>query len=400
MVYQGERVWDYFDDWSSDNSKNNWLGEDSRRGLVRFIDLEKLNQITTIIEAESACNLYLDHIKHILCGNYRDKRKGRLYCYITYWMASALTKHLEDRTTVGLMLQSGQGSGKGLFAQFFGQLFGHYFYHLTDSSRLTQKFNMPMKDRLLAFADESLFAGDKKVIGTLKTMQTENTFTIEPKGVNAFIANNHRRFIYSSNDPLVVNKEADDRRYQVIDVKNQKMSREEYKQIKQQWDDGGKEAFYYLLTSDPIQNVIQGFDFESEMVSTRAGLEQIKQSDPIIGWFYDILDHGGHYVWDLEGSICKWETHEDNHFSTDKDAIHQSYLKYMETHGGKTWTGGKSQLSNRLSRLHDDGIIFFEKSRDATTKGNPTVWSFESIYAARKRWDKKFNDGEDSFHSA
>ena len=400
LVYKDERVWDYFDDWSSASEKNNWLGEDDSRGLIRFIDRQKLGQITSNAQAEDACRLYQNHIMDILCGNYQGEKQRQLFEYIRYWMASALTKHLNNRTTVGLVLQSGQGSGKGLFSTFFGQLFGHYFYHLTDNSRLTQQFNMQMKDRLLVFADESVFAGDKRAVGTLKTMQTENTFTIEPKGVNAFVVNNHRRFIYSSNESWVINKEADDRRYQVIDVKNKKMTRGEYKRIEQQWNDGGKEGFYYLLKSDKIQDVIQDFDFEANMISTKAGLEQIKQSDPIIDWFYEILDNGGHYIWDFGRSICKWEMHEDNHFSTDKDAIYQSYVKYMETHGGTTWAKGKSQLSNRLSRLHEDGIIFFENSRDAKTAGNPTVWSFESIYAARKRWDKKFNDGEDSFHSA
>lgn len=167
-----------------------------------------------------------------------------------------LTRHLDDQTTVGLVLQSGQGSGKGLFASSFGELFGHYFLHLTDSNRLTRKFNLQMKDRLLVFADEVLFGGDKKSIGVLKTMQTEDTFTVEPKGVNAFIVNNHRRFIYSSNEQWIIHKEADDRRYQVIDVKNKKMSSETYKQIRQQLNDGGREALYYLLTSAEIQERI------------------------------------------------------------------------------------------------------------------------------------------------
>ena len=197
----------------------------------------------------------------------------------------------------------------------------------------------------------------------------------------------------------MVHKEADDRRYQVIDVRNKKMSTETYRQVKRQWNDGGKEALYYLLTSAEIQNQIQDFDFEANMVSTKAGVQQMIQSEPILGWFHEILDNGGHYVWSLEKSIHEWKINEDNHFSTDKDVIYRSYLKYMETQGGKNWTGGIPQLSSKLSRLHDKKIIFFQTSRDSKTKGNPTVWSFESIYAARKRWDKHLNDGEDSFHS-
>ena len=77
------------------------------------------------------------------------------------------------------------------------------------------------------------------------------------------------------------------------------------------------------------------------------------QSEPTLGWFHEILDNGGHYVWSLEKSIHEWKIDEDNLFSTDKDVIYRSYLKYMETQGGKNWPGGIPQLSSRLSRLHD-----------------------------------------------
>ena len=73
IVYQDEKVWDYFDDWSSASEKNNWLGEDQRRGLIRFIDGEKLSQIKSLEEAEQACQLYLNHITNVLCGNWQEK---------------------------------------------------------------------------------------------------------------------------------------------------------------------------------------------------------------------------------------------------------------------------------------------------------------------------------------
>ena len=398
--YAGERVWDDFDDWNSASRNNNWLGQENHRGLIRFLNAEKLAKIDSRSQAEDLCSLYLDHIESNLCGNYRNGKRQQLYDYIICWMASALTRHLEDRTTVGLVLQSGQGSGKGMFANSFGELFGHYFLHLTDNNCLTQKFNLQMKDRLLVFADEVLFGGDKKSIGVLKTMQTEDTFTIEPKGVNPFIVNNHRRFIYSSNETWVIHKEADDRRYQVIDVKNQKMSAETYQQIRQQWKDGGKEGLYYLLTLAEIQNQIQDFDFEANMVSTKAGVEQMIQSEPVLGWFNEILDNGGHYEFvDGKQIIKEWKLFQPNAFSTEKDALYDSFVRYMETHGGKTCTGGKSQLSIKLSKLHEKDIIDFDaKKRDGKTSTNVTVWSFESIQEARKRWDTHFNDGEDSFN--
>ena len=84
LVYTGERVWDYFDDWSSASEKNNWLGEDDSRGLIRFIDRQKLDQITSRAQAEDACLLYLTHISNILCGTYQGEKKKQLFKYILY----------------------------------------------------------------------------------------------------------------------------------------------------------------------------------------------------------------------------------------------------------------------------------------------------------------------------
>ncbi|MAJ71785.1 hypothetical protein CMK13_02145 [Candidatus Poribacteria bacterium] len=55
-----------------------------------------------------------------------------------------------------------------------------------------------------------------------------------------------------------------------------------------------KKHYTNLLTSAEIQNQIQDFDFEANMVSTKAVLEQMIQSEPVLGWFHEILDNGGH----------------------------------------------------------------------------------------------------------
>jgi len=90
----------------------------------------------------------------------------------------------------------------------------------------------------------------------------------------------------------MVHKEADDRRYQVIDVVNKKMSTKTYRQVKRQWNDGCKKALYYILTSAEIQNQIQDFDFdfdfdfEANIVSTKARVQQMIQSEPVLSWHH------------------------------------------------------------------------------------------------------------------
>ena len=401
-VYKEERVWDYFDDWESATWGNNWIGTDGQRGLTRFIDKEKFSRFTSVEQAKDACSLYISHIENILCGNYHGNQKKMLSEYIIKWMASCVSKHLDDRCTVALVLQSGQGTGKGMFSKFFGQLFGGFFYHLMNANRLGNTFNMLMKDRLLVFIDEAVWGGDKSQTGLVRAMQTESTMVVEMKFMNAFVANNHRRFIYSSNSEWIVAKEVGGRRFQVIDVKNQKMSKKKYLEIKYEWDTGGKEGFYYYLTSPEMQEAIHNYDFEKGMIETKGGMQQIMETQPELGWWYEILQDGGHQVKSLNGFgqqtgdlvICPWDDKTENKFhGTGTQNILDSYKNY---HPAK-FNGTKSTLSQKLSKLNQQGIIFFETKRLYEIANDPMGWIFEGISAARKRWDDHFNNGEDSF---
>lgn len=399
-IWDDEKVHDSFDDWESGTWENGWSGDDKRRGLKRFVNQDRVEQITDINQAKEQCSLYLDHIKNRICGNYEGEQKEQLYNYIVKWMASCISKHLDDRVTTALVLKSSQeGSGKGSFVQFFGQLFGSYYFHLTEGSRLDNQFNMLMKDRLLVFVDESLFAGDKKMQAKVKGMQTENTFIVEPKGIDATIVNNHRRFIYASNSEWVVAKGGSDRRFVVIDVPNKKMTKQQYLEMEGQWNNGGKEAFYYYLMSDEMQQSIQDFDFEAEMVQTKGGMQQMMLTNPEIGWWHEILQEAGHHIKnpDTSGwSICQWNYTKKNLFTTQTDSIYQSFLNYMETSGGKSYSGRKGNLATLLKNLNDEGTLLFD-NQNRDWKNNKMIWEFESIDDARKRWDEKYNNGVDSF---
>ena len=256
-----------------------------------------------------------------------------------------------------------------------------------------------MRDRLLCFCDESLFAGDKNMQAKVKGMQTENTFIIEPKGIDAEIVNNHRRFIYASNSEWVVAKEGGDRRFVVIDVPNKKMSREKYNAMAAEWANGGKEGFYYYLTSPEMQESIKHFDFEAEMVQTKGGLEQIMQTEPLIGWWHEILVEGGHMHKSLDTgawSVSKWNINDVNLHTHLTESIYQSFQHYMETSGGKTYSGRKQHLGRQLQNLQEKGIIHFDNTKRDWDSGK-MIWEFESIQDARKRWDAKWNNNEDTF---
>jgi hypothetical protein len=251
------------------SGENGWSGDNDHRGFKQLVDPDKLKQFTNTDNAKASCHLYLDHIKNTICGNYIGEQKDKSFDYIIKWMASSISEPLDDKETTALVLYSSMaGTGKGSFVRLFGQLFGSYFFHLTDSSRLDNRFNSLMRDRLLCYVDENLFAGDKTMQAILKGIQTENTFIVESKEINVEIVSNHCRFIYARTGNSGYKKNGGDRRFVVIDVPNKKMNGEKYNAMASQWANSGKEGFYYYLMSDEMQESIKHFDFKAGITSS------------------------------------------------------------------------------------------------------------------------------------
>ena len=57
---------------------------------------------------------------------------------------------------------------------------------MTGQQRLTGKFNNHLSQALFTFVDEGFWAGDKRDVGNLKAMVTEEWITIEPKFQDAY----------------------------------------------------------------------------------------------------------------------------------------------------------------------------------------------------------------------
>lgn len=113
------------------------------------------------------------------------------------------------RPGVALVIRGKQGVGKGIFVNEFKRLFGPHGIQVTQASHLVGNFNAHLRDKLLVFADEAFWAGDKRSEGRLKALVTEETNPIEMKGVDTYDAANFVRLIMASNNNWVVPASAD-----------------------------------------------------------------------------------------------------------------------------------------------------------------------------------------------
>jgi hypothetical protein len=81
-----------------------------------------------------------------------------------------------------LVLQGLEGCGKGMIIQLLGKILGHkYFYQPTDISEILGTFNYMLDNKLLVYANEMLWGGDKKQAGILKKLLTEERRTSNMK---------------------------------------------------------------------------------------------------------------------------------------------------------------------------------------------------------------------------
>lgn len=196
---------------------------------------------------QGSCELFKQHLKKIICAGNKEH-----YEYVWRWLAS-LIQHPERRSTA-LLLMGAQGTGKGVFVQGIGHLFGLHFTHIDNLTQVLGNFNYHLKSSVLVFCDEALWGGNRKDIGRVKAMITEEKMLIEPKGKDAIVLPNFRHFIFASNESWPLHLDQDDRRVMVLKVSDERRGDYEYfNKIDHELKNGGYEALLHELLSSPLQ---------------------------------------------------------------------------------------------------------------------------------------------------
>ncbi|MEO1047272.1 MAG: primase-helicase family protein [Pseudomonadota bacterium] len=176
--------------------------------------------------------------------------------WVLGWLAHAVQRPDETITTA-LVLAGPQGSGKNVFVKLLFELFAPHTLMCTQSGQLVGNFNAHLMDKAFVFANEAFFAGNKKEANVLKSLVTDETMMVEPKGVDAFQVRKHFRLILASNEARVVDLETDDRRYCVLNVDSQEWNnnRGYFRELIEAWRERGeREMFMRLLMDWPLDN--------------------------------------------------------------------------------------------------------------------------------------------------
>ena len=320
--------------------------------------------------ARGDCGLYLDHIQNNICKGDED-----LYEYVINWMADAI-QNPGRRPGVALVIRGKQGVGKGVFVNEFRRLFGPHGIQVTQSSHLVGNFNAHLRDKLLVFADEAFWAGDKRAEGQLKAMVTEENNIVEMKGVDARDAPNFARLIMASNNDWVVPASVDQRRFVVMEAGNARMQDSSYfKALRDQMEQGGRQALMQFL----LDRDLSGVELRRIPRTDALAEQQLRSLDSVGQWLYAALDAGG-FEEQGAGGVAEFHSWPTELAITE---VHACYLFYCKRHSYPRPVPS-SALGKRLNEL----LPSIEKRRISIGKGRKNAYLFTSLDDARDEFVK------------
>jgi len=209
-----------------------------------------------------------------------------LEAYLLAWLADAV-QHPERPGGVGVALVGGQGTGKSTMCRWFGALFGHHFLHVDSDQRLLGRFNAQLHNAVLVFADEAVWAGGKQGLGAFKRLVTEDTITIERKGIDPITVRNLTHLLMASNEEHAVPVGRGDRRFAVFHPSDRRRNDHRFFGAvhDQLFKNGGLEGLLYDLLEWRTEVRIAAIPETAERAAQRVHTMGTKTT-----WWQDVLN--------------------------------------------------------------------------------------------------------------
>lgn len=275
-----------------------------------------------------------DHLLQIVCAGRQD-----YFAWLIHWMARCVQQP-GKQAEVAVVLRGLKGTGKGICAQIMARIFRHHAIHISNSRHLVGNFNAHLMDGVFLFLDEAFWAGDKSGEGVLKTLITERTVMIEPKGIDSFQMPNRLKIMMASNNDWVVPASGDERRYFVLDISEARK---------------GDRAYFSSLAAAIEGDELPGFlnrllsvdlsDFDHRNPPHTEGLNKQKLigASTLRQFWHDCLWHVG-----IVGTpIGEWPT------DVVVQHLHSAYLEYAVQHGDR-YPLSDARMARELSEILPD----------------------------------------------
>ncbi len=307
------------------------------------------------------CDRFLDHLYDVICSGDDEH-----YKYLTKLCAYTL-QFPGLPSEVATVLRGEPGTGKGTFIRVFQQIFGrHHFAHLDRVEDLVQ-FNSLISGKVIVFADEAFWAGDKREIGTLKRLITEPTIRVTRKGIDSVEEANCIHLFMATNEEWSVPAQLRERRFFALNVSNKHRRNTAYfGAIEKEFREGGIAAFMHEMMQVPVTKE----DIINVPITKELRIQQNQSMALELRWWQECL-HDGRC-----GQVVPWGTW------VPVMVIYEAYRTWAREHTNRVLD--KIEFGRRLSNL-----ISPEKPKSKRINGD--VERATNVYAldeARRAFDK------------
>jgi hypothetical protein len=212
------------------------------------------------------CKRLLDILFH-LC-----ERNDEVFQWVLSWIAYPL-QHPGAKLMTAVVIHGREGAGKNLFWTAIQRIYGEYATIISQKN-LESGFNGWASRKLFIVGNEVISRQEMfHVKGAMKDYITGDVWYINEKNIAERIEANRANFTFFSNFLQPVAPDKDDRRYLVLWTPP-KQSKEYYKAVANERDNGGTEALYhYLLNYD-----LGDFNEYTEPLMTEAKMDLVELS--------------------------------------------------------------------------------------------------------------------------
>jgi hypothetical protein len=229
-----------------------WLGSDRRR-MINYENLVfdptgrakppthvNLFRGFDVQSKQGKCEKIMDLLLH-LCNGDED-----LFLWNLRWIAYPL-RNPGAKMTTAIVMHGDEGSGKNLFwEEIVCRLYGEYG-GVIGNAQIETQYNEWVSRKLFFVCDEVVTRNElRQIKGKLKAMISGKRMNVNPKHLPERSEANHMNFVFLSNELQPIALDQSDRRYLVVWTPP-KRDLQYYKDVADEADNGGIEAFYHLL---------------------------------------------------------------------------------------------------------------------------------------------------------
>lgn len=309
-------------------------------------------------------NPFYEYVVEVLCSGNMDMAH-----WVFAWCADML-KHPANKPGTALVLVGVQGAGKTFLGErVLGEIIGpSHYLQVNNVSRLTDKFNTSIDNRVFVQCDEAVHSYQKDVASRLKSVITDATLTIEPKGVNAYTKPNHMRLLFTSNEEtaaLFIDASPHERRFTVIKVSSCRASDLDWWSALRTWTEGNLPKIMRWLMDYQYDRKLVSRPFKTE---AKEDLQRVSL-DPEVSWILSRMASGfliggrAHRNWHEAFNSVEITNNDKTNNTLRRDTwpdrvllstLEEDYKNFIREHGRPVYSG--SVMTN-IKRVFPDGTL-------------------------------------------